>query len=176
MGNKHGIWFDLSTHLAIHKDVIEKFDWLILSGDRQYSTMQFSDRGNEKIKHFISFTTTNGYLIRITKETLVSKFDTFSAMTVDFNYGCTELSSNYHLRYHSPHCVEYNPNAPWHNKHHRHEFDGKIKRIDIYSFDHRPEKDRKKKYTWKGFPVELHFLNNEDWPFVSEFLEEVSNL
>jgi hypothetical protein len=85
-------------------------------------------------------------------------------------------SKNYHLRYHSAHGTAYNPNAPWHDKPHRHEFDGKIQKIDVYSHDHRPKSDQGSKYTWKGYPVDLTFLENEDWPFVSEFLDEVSHL
>ena len=176
MGQKHGVWFDLSTHLAIHNDVIKKFSWLIQSGDTEYKISNLNEKGQDKVKHSISFESTNGYLINITKETLISSLDPESAMTVYFSYNCLSLKGDYHLRYHSAHSPVYNPNAPWHDKPHRHEFDGKKKVIDIYSHDHRPKKDQFNKYTWKGYPVTLTFLENEDWPFVKEFLEEVSYL
>lgn len=177
MGKKHGVWFDLSNHLAIHKDVIQnKFSWLIRSGDTDYTIMKFHDKGHDKIKHSISFETINGYLVNITKETLISSHDPESAMTVDFSYNCLSLKGDYHLRYHSGHSPVYNPNAPWHDKPHRHEFDGNIQQIDIYSHDHRPAKDLLKKYTWKGYPVDLTFLGHENWHYVSQFLDEVAAL
>ncbi len=176
MGTKHGVWFDLAKHLAIHNSVINQFSWLIQSGQTSYSIQRFQNKGNTIINHSISFETTNGYQVGIIKDTLVSLHDPTSAMTVNFSYNCRKQSTNFHLRYHSAHSSTYNPKAPWHDKPHRHEFDGKQKNIEIYSHDHRPKKDQLNKYTWKGFPVTLTFLENEDWPFVSEFLEEVSFL
>jgi hypothetical protein len=32
MGKKHGIWFDLIDHIAIHDEVIEQSSWQIKSG------------------------------------------------------------------------------------------------------------------------------------------------
>ena len=158
MGKKHGVWFDLSAHLAIHNDVINKFSWLIKDYDNnQYSLLKFQDKGFDKIKHSISFKTTNGFRIDIIKETIISKHSSESAMTVGFAYNCLGLNTDYHLMYHSSHDVTYNPNAPWHDKSHRHEFDGKVKKIDIYSYDHRIEKDQSRRYTWKGRSVNLNF-------------------
>jgi hypothetical protein len=176
VGKKHGVWFDLSSHLAIHTDVIRKFSWLIKSGDQTYKLDRFTSKGNEIIKHTISFETTNGYSVNISKETIVSPHDKDSAMTVDFSYNCFNHKTKYHLRYHSAHNNTYNPTSPWHDKPHRHEFDGKTKKIDIYSHDHRPPKDQNMKYNWQGVPVALNFLEHEEWPFISEFLDEVSGL
>lgn len=176
MGKKHGVWFDLAAHLAIHKDVLNKFSWLSKSTENKYSIMNFTENGCDKLKHSIIFETTNGFIVNISKETLISKHDPTSAMTVDFAYGCMGVIRPYHLRYHAAHSIDYNPVSPWHNKPHRHEFDGKTQKIDIYSHDHRATKDQNKKYTWKNSPVNLTFLEHEDWPFISEFLEEVSQL
>lgn len=174
MGKKHGVWFDLSTHLAIHTDVIKKFSWLIKSGEQVYNLERFHSKGTQVLKHTISFESTNGYLVNISKETMMSPHDQDSAMTVAFSYNALSTNSDKHLRYHSAHSNTYNPNSPWHDKPHRHEFDGSTKNIDIYSHDHRPKKDQKLKYTWKDKAVVLSFLDHEDWPFVSEFLDEVA--
>ena len=176
MGHKHGIWFDLFDHIAIHKEVIDQNLWQIKSGQTQYVLNRFNKNGFAFLKHSIEFKTINGCEIKITKETKISKDDPTLAVTKEFSFNCISKNGENQLRYHSPHSEDYVKENPWHNKHHRHEFDGKLQKIRIYSFDHRPEKDRTKKYTWKGFPVELHFSDNEDWPFISEFLDEVSHL
>ena len=50
----------------------------------------------------------------------------------------------YELMYHPDDSRRYNPMAPWHTKPHKHEFDGKIQRIHIYSDEHRPLSERGK--------------------------------
>lgn len=177
MGTKHGIWFDLSTHIAIHKKVIQDFNWLISSGQHEYTITRFKDKKDYEILKFsIEFETTNGFDVKITKETRISKDDSSLAMTSDFSYNCLGKSDNSHLRYHNRHDEDYLVEVPWHNKPHRHSFDGTTQRISVYSHDHRPEKHKFKKYKWKAYQVELKFLDQEDWPFVKEFLEEVSQL
>lgn len=176
MGTKHGVWFDLAKHLAIHSSVIQKFNWFIRSGASTYNIQRFKKKEDEIIKHSILFETKNGYQVEIAKETLISPHDDSIAMTVNFSYNCIKKSETYHLRYHSAHSNAYNPNAPWHDKPHRHELNGLTKTIDVYSHDHRPIKDKNLRYSWKGYPVKLIFLNHEEWPFISEFLDEVSHL
>lgn len=176
MSKKHGVWFDLLDHIAIHDEVIEQNLWQIKNGQDQYDYKRMSVNGIERIKQDIAFETYNGCQIEISKETLVSSHNPHLGMTSHFRYNCLIPASNFHLRYHAAHGFLYNSNAPWHDKPHRHEFNGKVQKIDIYSHDHRPLQDQKRSYTWKSFPVVLNFLNHEDWPFVSEFLDEISNL
>lgn len=174
MGNKHGVWFNLFEHIAIHDNVIKQNQWQIKSGQDEYRYLLIEKNGVKKLKQEITFETYNNCHIEISKETLISNHNPANGMTSSFSYNCLKLSSKYHLRYHAAHGVTYNPNAPWHDKPHRHEFDGKVQRIDVYSYDHRPKSDQGRSYTWKGYPVLLNFLDHEDWPFISEFLEEVS--
>jgi hypothetical protein len=176
MGKKHGIWFELLSHIAIHKKVIENYYWIISSGEREYKQTRFRRKGFEILKFQIEFETINGFEVKITKETRISKDDPTLAMTTDYSYSCMSKSNDTHIRYHSPHDEDYLVDSPWHNKHHRHEFDGVIQKIDIYSYDHRPEKYKFKKYTWKGYPAHVKFLDHEEWPFISEFLKEVADL
>lgn len=173
MGKKHGVWFDLFEHIAIHEDVIKQNRWQIKSGQEDYQYQRITKNGVERLKQDIAFETHNGCQVEISKETLISNHNSHLGTTTYFRYNCLLPFKNVHLRYHAAHGVSYNPNAPWHDKPHRHEFDGKTQKIDVYSFDHRPLTDQKKIYTWKQFPVALNFLNHEDWPFVSEFLDEI---
>ncbi len=176
MGKKHGIWFDLIGHLTIHENVLNQYLWLISTDETEYTVRRFSDINQNKLGQKISFETTNGFFIDISKEVHISSHDPKIGMTGAFSYNCLSLKTKFHLGYHSAHGATYNPNAPWHDKPHRHEFDGKIQKIDVYSHDHRPKSDQGRRYTWKGCPVVLTFLDHEDWPFVSEFLDEVSQL
>jgi hypothetical protein len=50
-----------------------------------------------------------------------------------------------------------------------------VQKIDVYSFDHRPKVDQGHSYTWKRLMVVLKFLDHEECPFASEFLDEVSS-
>jgi hypothetical protein len=174
MGKKHGVWFDLIDHISIHDQVIEQNKWLIKSGQDEYTYQRLKKDGIERLKQDIVFETHNGCQIEISKETLISNHNLHNGMTTYFRYNCLIPKKNYHLRYHAAHGTTYNPNAPWHDKPHKHEFDGKTQKIDVYSHDHRPTGDQKRTYTWKAYPVILTFLNHEDWPFVSEFLDEIS--
>lgn len=176
MGKKHGIWFELSSHIAIHKKVIENYNWIIRSGETEYTQTRFQRKGFEILKFSIEFETINGFEVKITKETKISKNDPTLAMTSDYSYNCISKTNSNHIRYHFPHDEDYLAESPWHNKHHKHDFNGAIQKIDIYSFDHRPEKHKFKKYSWKGFPAQVKFLDNEDWPFVSQFLKEIAGL
>lgn len=174
MGKKHGVWFDLFEHIAIHDEVIEQNLWQIKTGQDEYVYQRFIKNGAQKLKQDIKFVTHNGCSVEISKETLISIHNPHLGMTDDFRYNCLIPNKNYHLRYHAAHSKTHNPNAPWHDKPHRHEFDGKTQKIDVYSHDHRPTSDKKRAYTWNGHPVVLTFLEHEEWPFVSEFLEEIS--
>jgi hypothetical protein len=176
MGKKHGIWFDLVEHITIHDKVIENYAWLIKSEHRGYDYQRYEKNGTSLLKQIISFETYNDCVVSIAKEAIISTNNTPSVMTLDFSYNCHRPKHNYHLRYHSPHGQTYNHNSPWHDRIHRHEFDGKVQRIDVFSFDHRLKADLGRKYSWKTYPVVLNFLDHEDWPHVSEFLDEVSNL
>lgn len=176
MGRKHGIWFDLLDHIDIHDKVIEQNLWQIKSGKNEYDYQRIIKNGIEYLKQSISFETYNGCQIEISKEAILSNHNPLLGMTTYFRYNCLCSAKNYHLRYHASHGLAYNPNAPWHDKPHRHEFDGKIQKIDVYSHDHRPMSEQKRTYTWRNYPVILTFLEHEDWPFVSEFLDEVTKV
>ncbi len=175
--SKHGIWFDLFDHLKIHDEVIDQYSWLVASGDTGYTIDKVQNGKSYDIYHSISFQTTNNCNIRIDKTTATTdEAAPTHGLTTSFSYNCIKQDRTYELMYHSAHSRRYNPLAPWHTKPHKHEFDGKIQRIHIYSEEHRPLSERGRKYTWKNFPVEMKFLGNSDWPFVSEFLNEVSKL
>lgn len=174
---KHGRWFDLDKHLQIHTDVIESFSWLIKTGDHKYKVTSAKNDSGIIIFHYLKFISLKDFSIEIQKRTLTSsEFPPKYGLTTYFNYSCIDLNSKFQIMYHCSHSEKFNPNAPWHFKPHRHEFDGKIQKINIYASDFRPLEERDRKYIWKGFPVVLNFSNNENWPFVSEFLEEVSTL
>lgn len=176
--SKHGVWFNLTKHIQIHNDVIEQYGWLIKSGEQGYriNSTHLEDGGIE-LTHKITFTTHDDYRVQIFKWTQLSEeYPPQYGLTVRFRYNCLSLKSSYRLMYHSAHSKIYNARAPWHFRPHRHEFDGQVAKISVYSDDFRPEGERDRKYTWKDFPAELEFLGHENWPFVSEFLEEVSNL
>ena len=177
MGTKHGVWFDLLDHLAIHKQVLNRFDWMIKSGAKDYSIVRIDHKSHSEIGNEIEFTTVNDFKVKISKKTITSsekppKF----GKTNYFSYNCFEVKGIYRLQYHSAHDFTYNPNSPWHDRPHKHEYDSKIQKIDIYSFDHRPEADRNKKYYNKDGEIHINFLGHEDWPFISEFLQEVCQL
>lgn len=179
MGDKHGVWFDLVDHITIHKKVLDIFSWLIKSGDTEYDVQKIL-RGNKavEISHDASFYTHNGFYVDIKKRTeLSSETPPRFGMTVFFSYNCFKAIGNEKvLQYHSAHSSSYNPMAPWHNKPHRHFFDGNEQKVEIYSHDHRPLSEKLKKYTWAKGSVELQFLNHENWPYIKEFLDEVSSL
>ena len=179
MGSKHGEWFDLANHLSIHSEVIELFQWLIKSGDREYTVTPSTEKGSRIIRHHIKFETINGFVIDISKKTrLSSQKDPKYGLTFVFSYNCFDLKGKPVLQYHSPHGYEFNPLAPWHHKPHRHEYVGKIQKVDVYSFDDRPKDQKTKKYTWGDDQdkVELNYTDSYDWPFVKEFLDEVGEL
>ena len=178
MGKKHGIQFDLIDHLAIHTKVLKDRDWLIKSGDREYKVEKIDHTTHLEFVHEAKFVTNNGYYVEILKRTISSSENPpRSGITSWFSYDCfKEESKDRILHYHSPHSKIFNANAPWHDKHPRHYFDGAIQKVDVYSFDHRPKSDHLKKYTWDGGSIKLTFLGHEDWPFISQFLDEVSEL
>ena len=178
MGKKHGVWFDLLDHLAIHTKVLLDFNWLIKSGNSTYVVNTINHKSHIEITHEAKFYTTNGYYVEIAKETISSNENPPKyGMTVSFSYDCfKEDTKEKFLQYHSPHTPIYNTNAPWHDKPHRHKFTGKIQSVDVYSFDHRPLNDRMRKYSWEKGPVHLVFLGHEEWPFISEFLKEIASL
>lgn len=129
------------------------------------------------IFHEVKFVTIKDLAVEIQKRTTASsEFPPKYGLTTYFNYRCIDPNSKHQIMYHCSHSDNFNPNAPWHFKPHRHEFDGTVQKIDVYGDDFRPIGERGRKYTWKGFPVILNFLGHENWPFVSEFLQEVSNL
>ena len=177
MGTKHGEWFDLTKHLQIHTDVISDYNWLIKAGQNSYTVNSIDLGDSLEITHEIKFETHNGYGIEIFKraQTSTEKPPKYG-LTEMFRYNCFSKKSDYHLMYHSNHSEKYNPNAPWHLRPHRHEFDGKIQKLSVYSKDFRPAEERKRKYTLKDCPVDLTFLEHEDWPHVKEFLDEVGHL
>ena len=125
----------------------------------------------------------NGYEIKITKISKVSfrhlKNNTLipdKALSLEFNYVAYNTNKNHIIRYCSPHDTTYDPNRPWHIKHHRHEFDGTIENILIYSDDDRPFMDRfKKKFQVDGHNTNIRY-QNIDWPHISEFLTEIYTL
>ena len=181
MGSKHGQWFPLGSHLSIHKNVIESFaDWLIKSGDKKYNIKNFvGGDGVRYISHQIKFITTNGFLVEIKKKTKLSSEKTPKyGLTFSFSYNCFDLNKKPVLQYHSAHSPVFNPLTPWHHKPHRHEYVRQVQKVDVYSFDDRPKDQKRSKYTWgeNQDPVELNYLESYDWPFVKEFLDEVSEL
>lgn len=177
MGTKHGIWFDLRRHLSIHKQVIKNYLWLIKSGETEYRTGAIKKDGTHYLTHEIKFHTTNGYLVEVFKSTIVSKKASPElGLTYEFGYNCIQEDGDYKLQYHSAHSSAFNPKSPWHHVPHRHEFIGNTQKVDVYLYDDRPKDQRQKKYKWSGGKVELNYLDHQDWPFVSEFLDEVSNL
>ena len=178
MGSKHGIWFDLSDHLTIHNKVIESYGWLIASGETKYRVGSVTKEGVELLTHDIKFITTNGYIVEIFKSTILSGkgVNPRLGLTHQFSYNCIHEHGDYKLQYHSFHSKVFNHLAPWHHLPHRHEIKGKRQIVDVYSHDDRPEKLQHKKYTWPGGYIELAYLKHTDWPFVSEFLDEVSGL
>lgn len=176
-GKKHGRWFELDKHLQIHSDVLESYSWMIKSGENKYRVTSTRGESGIIIYHDIKFVTLKDFTVEIQKRTSTSgEFPPEYGLTTFFNYRCSDLNSPLRIMYHSTHQDLFNPNAPWHFKPHRHEFDGTTQKIDIYSDDFRPRTERNRKYTWKGYPVILNFLGHENWPFISEFLEEVSEL
>lgn len=178
MGQKHGVWFDLLDHLAIHTKVLSSYSWLVKSGDDKYTLKTINHGTHLEISHEASFYTNNGFYVEIAKRTISSSEKPPKyGMTKSFSYDCFDKNKKEKvLQYHSPHSTSYNSNAPWHDKPHRHIFIGNQQFIEIYSFDHRPLNDRLKKYSWEKGSINLLFLGHEDWPFVSEFLEEVVDL
>lgn len=178
MGKKHGVRFDLVDHLAIHSKVIKDYYWLIESGDTDYNIKKIDHGTHLEFFHEAKFKTTNGFNIEISKHTISSSENPpESGITVGFSYDCLIGKTNERfLHYHSPHSKVFNNNAPWHDKPHRHFFDGTTQNIEVYSYDHRPLSDKFKKYFWEHGPIRLTFLDHENWPFISEFLEEVSVL
>lgn len=177
MGSKHGEWFDLVDHLAIHEDVIDSFQWLIKSGDREYSVSNLGGHGSKYIFHQIKFFTINNFFVEIKKKTELSdeKIPRYG-LTQAFSYNCFDLKNIPVLQYHSAHSTKFNPMAPWHHKPHRHAYDGKVQRIEVYSFEDRPKDQRNAVYTWEKGKIELSYLDHYEWPFVKEFLDEVSTL
>ncbi len=103
MGKKHGIWFDLIDHIAIHDEVIEQSSWQIKSGQGEYNYQRIQKDGIDRLKQDIAFETNNGCSIEISKETLISIHNPHNGMTIYFRYNCLMPSKNYHLRYHSAH-------------------------------------------------------------------------
>lgn len=178
MGSKHGQWFLLEKHLSIHSTVLQSFDWLIKEGDRKYQ-IDFEVQSNKKyITHLAKFKTQNDFLIKIEKVTLLSSENSPKyGKTDSFSYNCIG-KNGYKLQYHSPHSYVFNLEAPWHHEYHRHEIIGKVQKIDVYSEDVRNEDERKRKLTWgiEKQKVELNYLNHQEWPFIKEFLDEVSSL
>jgi hypothetical protein len=175
--SKHGIWFDLYDHIKIHDDVLQQYQWLIARGQTEYLVENVTSRDGQEIEHSLNCVTTNGHQLQILKTTITSQeMVPLYGLTASFSYNCFKINGHYELRYHSAHSKIYNSMAPWHSSPHRHEFDGKVKNIEIYSKDFRPLNERKNNHTWKGHPVKLVFLEHENWPFISEFLEEVSHL
>lgn len=97
MGKKHGIWFDLIDHIAIHDEVIEQSSWQIKSGQDEYNYQRIQKDGIDRLKQDIAFETNNGCSIEISKETLISIHNPHNGMTIYFRYNCLMPSKNYHL-------------------------------------------------------------------------------
>ncbi len=165
MGKKHGEWFDLEKHLAIHDTVIEDFEWRIQSGDTRYRIDRFKEGEQKFIRHEIKFKTTNSLLVEIKKKTILST-DKKYGLTRFFSYNCFDLEGKPVLQYHSRHSYELNPLAPWHHHCHRHQYMGKVQKIVIYHEDDRPEDQRESKYTWGNDQSEVDLTyTSDDWPF-----------
>ena len=175
MRSKHGQWFEYDRYIAIHENVINDYQWLIQSGDTQYKINKIkSGKRLQELKFEIKFTTSNRFMIYITKRAEVSPKQT-KVRTSFFSYHCQKLG--YQLRYDSAHDETYNPNAPWHNHPHRHEIKDNSQKINIYGDDHRPKSDKSRRsYTSEGKRVTIEFLGHKNWPHVKEFLDEVNGM
>lgn len=177
--NKHGEWFDYHLYFKIHDEVISQFDWLIESGDREYRVTTLEEKGHINYYFRIKFSTRHSNTIKITKRAITNNILTPTKIkTTHFSYNY--FADDLILQYHSVHDQKYKSTWPWHDKIHRHRYERDTRIIQVYSDDHRPNLDKRKKYPWsesgrKG-DVQLEFLGHEDWPHVSEFLEEISNI
>ncbi|MCY4645222.1 MAG: hypothetical protein OXB88_11450 [Bacteriovoracales bacterium] len=178
-GTKHANLLDFDRYFEIHFNVIKKFHWIIKSGDRSYRIdSDFDENAKKEVKFDINFNTVNNYHIEIFKIAQITTLGIKKLVkTKSFTYNCFQkIDHKKILQYHSPHAFIYFPKSPWHNRVHRHEFIGRTQKIDIYSTDHRPQSEKRNRYTWKEGPVRLNFLGHENWPHVHEFLQEVSKL
>lgn len=178
MGSKHGEWFNLQRHMSIHNEVLLSFGWFIKGNNKTQYQVSRELRGDELyLIHNTAFETTNNFSIFIKKATLLSSENPPKyGLTKRFSYNALSQNSGHKIQYHSAHSHAFNPLAPWHDKPHRHEFVGKIQKIQVYSDDNRPVEERLKAYSWEHGNIELTYLSHQNWPFVKEFLDEVANL
>lgn len=177
-GKKHGQWFDHDRHFKIHDDVIREFGCRIGLDNLEYQVTGEKEQSYITYEFKIIFPTSHGS-IKITKRAITNNIlPPTKIKTTHFSYNY--LAHDLTLQYHSSHGSEYESNSPWHNKPHRHKYERDTRIIQVYSDDHRPNLDKRKKYPWsesgrKG-ETQLEFLGHKNWPHVSEFLEEISNI
>lgn len=180
MPTKHGIWFDFDRHIDIHRNNLAGWKSSMVVPADYDEIWEAPDVHKFSLKFQFQI---NGYEIKITKLSKVS-FKVIKnnvqipdkVKTLEYSYVGYNQHKNHMIRYCSPHSDTYDKQLPWHHKHHRHEFDGYIENILIYSEDDRPYLDRFKKNFLSGKQnVSIQFQNIE-WPHVSEFLSEIYKL
>lgn len=177
--NQHGMTYSFYDHMKIHDDVLKKFETL-MDIPQEYKLEELS---KDVLRHLVEFKLThNNYKIKIEKKSLLTfkkdksgKAIPDTARTIYYNYVARNRSKNHSIRYDCPHDDHYDKDVPWHNKNHRHEeFNSDIEYVKIYSHDDRPVREHnKKKFQVKKKMISIKYCNDDDWPHVQQFLDEI---
>lgn len=178
---KHGIWFDFIRHMQIHRSVLAGWSSCMVN-PQTYSENIAGDTLELQVKFQFAV---NGYEVEIQKFGKIAfTMDVggnkvpHQVRTETFGYSAFNQVKGHSIRICSPHEFKYNPNYPWHTKHHRHDIDTSGELITIYSEDDRPIYDKIRfghKYMSGGKQVKVQYTD-QTWPHLSEFFSETFKL